>query len=107
MTKDLFYQGQPGDVDTTVIASSSSTRTIDAAWVCNPTGGAVTLSVHIVKSGDSVADDVILYHELSVSAGETVALSAMVNQCLPRGATVSMVAGSAASLTVTISGREQ
>lgn len=107
MTKVLLYQGQPADTDTTVVAASNDTRTIDAAWVCNPTAGAVTLSVHLVQSGDSVADDVILYHEISVSAGDTVALPALVNQCIPRGATLSMVASAATSLTVTISGRTQ
>lgn len=105
MSKELLYIGQPGNSNTTVVAASSSTRTIDAAWVCNATAGAVTLSVHLVPSGDSVADDVALYDAVSVAAGATVQLAALVNQCIPRAATLSMVASAAASLTVTISGR--
>lgn len=107
MSKVVLYQGQPGDTPTTVIGSANITRTIDAAWICNPTGGAVTLSVHMVESGGSVADNRIIYHEKSIGAGETVALTALVNQCIAKGATVSMTAGAAASLTATISGREQ
>lgn len=107
MSKVLIYQGQPGNSATTVVAASQSTRTIDAAWVCNPTAGAVTLSVHLVQQGDAVADDVILYDALSIASGATVALPALVNQCIPRAASVSMTASAATSLTVTISGREQ
>lgn len=107
MSKVILYQGQPGATATTVIGAANITRTIDAAWVCNPTGGAVTLSVHMVESGGSVANNRAIYHEKSIGAGETVALTALVNQCIAKGATVSMTAGSGASLTVTVSGREQ
>lgn len=105
MSKRRLYTGQPAATATTVIAAGSSTRVIDAAAVCNPTAGAVVLSVHLVPSGDTVADDVIVYHEKSIAAGATETLSALVNQALEPGDTLSMTAGAATSLTVTISGR--
>lgn len=103
MSKVLLYRGQPGDSATTVVPAAPITRTIDAAWVCNSTAGAVTLTVHM--GGTTAAH--MVYSALSIGAGETVALSALVNQCIQRGEIVSMTASAAASLTVNVSGREQ
>ena len=105
MSKGLFYIGQPGTSAAAVVAASAATRTIDAATVCNPTGAAVTLTVYLVTDGDAAAADVALYSAFSVDAGATVVLSGLINQCVPAGATVSALASSGASLTLTISGR--
>lgn len=107
MSKVLLGRAQPGDTATTVVTAADITRAIDAAWVCNPTAGAVTLDVHLCASGQSPADSNALYKGLSVAAGDTVSLSALVNQCIQRGSFVSMAASAASSLTVTISGRQQ
>lgn len=107
MSKQLFYQGQPTDAATTLVAASQATRTIDAATVVNPTAGAVTLTLYLVQDGDAAAADVALYSAFSVAAGETVTLAALVNQCIPRNAVISGLASAAASLTLTISGRAQ
>jgi len=71
------------------------------------TAGAETFTLHIVPSGGSADDTNKIYHEKSVSASETLQLTALVNQCIPQGATVHAKASTANALTLTISGRTQ
>jgi hypothetical protein len=78
MSKQLFYQGQPGATSGVLVASSSATRTIDAATICNPSAGAETFTLYLVQDGDSAADDVILYHEKSVASGILLRVSRLV-----------------------------
>lgn len=105
MSKALFYIGQPSDSATALVTASQSTRTIDAATVCNTTAGAVTLTLYVVPADDSAADDVTLYKAFSIDAGASVVLSGLINQCIPSGATLNGLASAATSLTLTISGR--
>jgi len=107
MAKEQFYIGQPGATAGTLIASSSSTRTIDQASVCNTTDASATLTLYIVPAGDAAAADVAVYSEKLVAPGETLTLPALVNQAIPRGGTVEGLASTASALTLTISGRVQ
>ena len=106
MSKSLLYQGQPGDTAGIAITSSAITRVIDQAVVVNPTAGADWISVWIVPTGGSADDTTIIYHEMPIAAdGVPVTLGALINHAIPIGGTVQIQADTAATLTVTISGR--
>jgi hypothetical protein len=100
-----MYQGQPGTSAVAVVSATDQSRpTIEKAIVCNPTGGAVTFSVWVVKDGDTAADDIIVYHDVSVAAGATTVLDALEKLTLPRVGDLQIAASAGSSLTFTISG---
>ena len=60
----------------------------------------------LVQSGDTAADDTLIYDEFAVVAdGVPVTLSALINHALPSNATIHLQAEAATALTVTISGK--
>lgn len=94
---------------TTAAAAFTATKraAIDAAVVCNPTGADDTLSVWVVQDGGAQADDNAVIHDLTVTAGETVMLSSLVNHVVETGGKIFLEAGTSASaLSVMISGQE-
>lgn len=107
MSKVVLYQGQPGISPAAAVDSESVVRAIDAAVVVNPTAASAWLSVWLVQSGDTAADDTIIYHEMAIANdGVPVSLSALINQAIPSGAEVHLQAETASALTVTISGKQ-
>jgi len=107
MSKELFYRGQPGTSDAVAIAAAATARTIDAATVHNPTGGAVTITIYIRPAATAAAAANAVYTTFSVAAGATVTLPGLINHCIKAGEVLSLLASSATSLTVFISGRVQ
>lgn len=107
-TKVNLYIGQPGTSSAAAFTAGSAERiAIDQASVCNPTGGAVTLTVYLVPSGDTAAADTTIYSAKSIASAATETLPALVNQGLDPGDSIHLKASSASSLTVCISGRSQ
>jgi exosome complex RNA-binding protein Csl4 len=88
-------------------AGAGVTALIDKATVCNVTGGAVTVDIHLVASGDTAATDNQLYAQLSVSANSTVALDAIQNQVLEAGDFIAAQASAGSSIVLRVSGREK
>jgi len=104
MARALLYQGQPG-ASSAAVFTASGTTTITSAVVCNPTAGAVTLEIWYVQSGDTAADDTLIYDvTLSVAAGATVGLDKLIQLSFATGSALHMKASGATSLTVTICG---
>lgn len=57
----VLYQGQPGISNTTLYTVPSSKKTtITAIHACNVNSDTKHISFHVVKSGDSIADDVCI-----------------------------------------------
>ncbi len=107
MSKVVLYQGQPGISPAAAVESDSVIRAIDAASVVNPTGTSAWISVWLVQSGDTAADDTIIYHEMAIAAdGVPVSLTALINQAVPSGAEIHLQAELASTLTVLISGKQ-
>lgn len=103
MANKRLYTGQPGTSSAGAV-STSKTTTIFAAAVCNPTASAAWLSVWIVPSGGSAADDTILYHETEIAANSETALELLLNHTLEAGDAIHLQAETASALTVHISG---
>lgn len=104
MSKRNLYLGQPGATSAAVYTSGNTYTSIFAATVCNPTGGAVTLDVWLVATGGSVADASKLYDAVSIGAGETKGLQALINLTMDKDSEIHMQASAATSLTVSLSG---
>lgn len=106
MSKALFYQGQPTTTATAVVAGSSAIRAVDQASVTNTTMLAHFLSVWLVQSGDTAADDTVIYDAMPIASGGTpVILSALINMAIPANAEIHMAAETDNALTVTVSGK--
>ena len=93
---------QPGLAAAAIVSASNGNRRVVQASVCNPTGGAQTLTVYFVPSGDAAAADTTVYSALSIAANSTVVLSAIINDGLASGDEVHALASAATSLTVKI-----
>lgn len=99
----LLYQGQPSDTAAAVFAATGETM-ITAASVCNPTGGAVTVTVWLVPGGGSAVDGNMIYSAQSIASGAQQSLAYLVNQTLSATDEIHLEASAATSLSVTISG---
>jgi hypothetical protein len=91
---------------TTQYTSPTGTRTIiDKATATNDTGAPVTLGVNVVESGGAAGAS-NLVADLTVAAGTTDQMSALVGQVLNAGDFVSMIAGTASGVVIRLSGRQ-
>lgn len=105
MSKSLFCHSQVATSAAVIVFGSTSTRTIDAASVCNTSASAATISLWLVPSAGSAADGNALIEALSVNAGETVILSTLINHAIPANSTIHAQASAGTSLTLIMSGR--
>lgn len=102
----ILYQGQPSTSDALLYEPSNVTAYIDGATICNPTGGAVTVTISVVKGGGAMADANKQYAAFSIGAGATETLGGLLNIRMESGDELRALASAATSLTLTISGRE-
>lgn len=92
---------------TTEYTATGLKAIIDKFTVTNITGGAVTISIHLVPSGQAAGNSNLIIQNLSVAAGATTDISGYLqNQILNAGDLISVVAGAATSLVIRASGRE-
>ena len=92
---------------TTQYTAPPNTRTIiDKATVANDTGAAATLDVHVVASGGSAGASNLITATLSIAAGTSESIAALIGHVLNPGDFVSTAAGTASALVIRISGRE-
>ena len=104
----ILYAGQPGTVEAAVYTkttaedgSFSNPHRVEVASVCNGTGGAVTLTVKVLKVGGTAR---LVYSALSIAAGATTVLTALVGLSLADGDSIRALASAATSLDLVISG---
>lgn len=102
----ILHQSQLGTSDVLLYSPSNVTGYIDAAVVCNTTASAQTITISVVDGGGAVADANKIYHEFSISGGDTVTLGGLLNMRLEDADELRGLADSATALTLTISGRE-
>jgi hypothetical protein len=104
MSKITIFSGQVAAAATAVYTATIDT-TIDAASICNTTAGGLTVSVWLAPTGAASGNANKVYDALAVGANSTVQLSSLINQAIPRGGILYLLASAATSLTATISGR--
>lgn len=79
---------------------------IDKFTVTNTSAANVTFSVNLVASGGTAGDANLVLKAKTVVPNETYTCPELVGQVLEAGGTISTIAGAAASLTISASGRE-
>lgn len=91
----------------TYYTAPSNTRTVlKKVTVCNSTAGAVTFTAYKVPSGGTAGVTNIVTSAKSIAAGATYEAFELENHVLMPGDTLQAFAGSAASLTMAVSGIE-
>lgn len=104
MPRKQIYQGQPAATSAIVYTSAGGVTTITAAVAYNGTAGADTLSAWITPAGGAATDARRLFKDTSIGAGATVGLPFLVGQTLGVGQELHLSAGTATTVSVTISG---
>lgn len=104
--KELIPSKQAENSQTTQYTASNVKAIIDKFTATNTSGGAVTLSVNLIASGDTSGDDNLIVKTRSINAGETESFTELVGQTLDAGSFISTIASAATSLTIRCSGRE-
>ena len=79
---------------------------IDKATVTNTNSANVTFSANLVASAGSAGNGNLIVKTRTVVPGETYLCPELVGQVLESGGFISTLAGTATSLTFTVSGRE-
>jgi len=90
---------------TTQFTAVAPQTIIGACTISNGTAGAVTITAHIVPSGDTAVAANTLISARSISPGATDPCPELTGQVLLPGDFISTQAGAASSLTLRISGR--
>lgn len=98
-----MYQGQPGVGETTIYTVPGATSALlKEVNIANTTGSPVTLQLSVVPSGGTAGADNRIIPSTSIPANSKVYYSFVT--AMSTGDFLSIIAGTATALTVTISG---
>lgn len=92
---------------TTIYTATNVRSQIHAAVFTNTTGGAITITVYLVPTGQSAAAANTVISARSLAAGETYKAIELVGQWLSASDTVQALASANTSISVMIGGIEQ
>lgn len=104
MSRRSLYAAQPTASVAAVYTSTNTHTTITAATAFNGSGGAETLDIHVVASGDTAGDHNKVYEGLSVADGATVGLQFLVGHTLGPGDTIQAASSTTTTIALRISG---
>ena len=94
------------DSQTQQYAACNVTTIIDKFTATNYSGGAATLSINLVTSGDTPGNRNLITKARSLAASEVYTFPEIVGQVLDSGGFISTIAGTASAITIRASGRE-
>lgn len=100
----VLYRGQPGATSTTLYTVTNTAgkfAIVKNIMIHNPTAGAVGLELYSVASGGSAAD-ANKFFDATIAVGDTVMID--LSMVLVQNETLRAIAGSAASITLIVSG---
>ena len=92
---------QLGATNTTIYTSSGETA-VTALFLCNTHSADVTVSIHVVESGGTAADNRLILKDYNIPAGDTLTFE-WEKLILGNGDFISGLASSASKITVTSS----
>lgn len=104
--KRLVTGSQIAASATTYYTATNVRARIDACSLTNTTGGAITVTMHIVASGGTADATNCVLSSYSVAAGQTYVPPGVVGQWIEEGGTLQALASSATSVTLVASGVE-
>jgi len=106
-SKQLVAGVQLPATSTELYVASNVIARIDAMTICNTTAGAVTATVDLVETGAGAGVTKRIVSARSIGAGETYRCPEAIGHVLNAGGKIFGLAGSATSLTIIVSGREE
>lgn len=107
ITRLLIPAKDAAATDTTQYTVPSGSKVVlDKFTATNVTAGAITFSVNLVASGGSAGTTNLIIDAKNIAAHETYTCPELSGQVIESGGFISTIAGSAASITITASGRE-
>jgi hypothetical protein len=107
MLGQILFSGQLSTTSATAVYTvpASTTAKVAQGTVCNTSGSAVTVSVSLLKSGDTADGTHAVISGYSLAAGDTLALKDYLGGAmLATGEAISVTAGTANVIDVVITG---
>ena len=104
--KNIIPRKQAENAQTAQYTATNCKTVIDKFTVTNTTAGAVVFSVNLVPNAGAAGAGNLVLSSKSIAANETYNCPELVGQCLEAGGFISTLAGAAASLTISATGRE-
>lgn len=102
----ILASGQVAGTSATTIYTvpASSAVKVASAVLCNVTGAAVTVTVSVVPSGQTVDATRAIISAYSLAAGDSTALSELVGAMLDAGAFIAITASAGAAVNYLLTG---
>lgn len=97
---------QLGTGASTLYTATNVKAQIHAFNVLNTSGGAVTVTVHLVPTGESVGDANMILKAKSLNAGESYKVIEAIGQWMSSGDAIHALASSATAVSVMMGGAE-
>jgi hypothetical protein len=107
MLGQILYSGQLSTTSATTLYTSASNTTTKVATMslCNTTGSAVTIVVHVLKVGDTADGTHSVISGYNLGAGDTLSLRDYLGGAmLAAGEAIAVTAGTANAVDVVITG---
>lgn len=104
--KNIIPRKQAENTQTAQYTAVSCKAVIDKFSATNTSGSAVTFSCNLVASGAIPSDANLVLKARTIAPSETYLCPELVGQTLEPGGFISTLAGAAAALTISASGRE-
>lgn len=104
--KNIIPRKQMESAQTTQYTAQNVTTIIDKFTVSNTSAANVTFSVNLVGSGGVTGSGNLVLPSRTLAPNEVYTCPELVGQVLQSGGFISTIAGAAASLTMSASGRE-
>lgn len=105
-TKVLVASKQAESAQTTQYTADNCTAIIDSAKVTNTTANNVVFSANLVTSAGTASAANRMINSRTIAPNETYSCPELVGQVLQSGDFLSTLAGTAAALTLRVSGRQ-
>jgi len=104
--KNIIPAKQAENTQTTQYTANKCKTIVDKFTATNTSAVNVTISVHLVTSGDSAGADNLIVDSRAIAPYETYTFPELVDHALEPGGFISTIASAATSLTILASGRE-
>ena len=104
--RELVPSKQAENAQTTQYTATNVAAIIDKCTATNTTGVAATISINLVPSGSAAGAANLILDAKSVAPNSTYTCPEVVGHSLVAGSFISTLAGTAAAITIRISGRE-
>lgn len=104
--KNIIPRKQAENAQTTQYTAAGCKTVIDKFTVTNTSAANVAFNCNLVASGNAASDSNLVVKTRALAPNETYTCPELIGQVLEDGGFISTLAGAAASLTISASGRE-